>query len=393
MFTPFTPFTPKTPSAARHGFTLVELLVSVSVIGLLIALLMPAVQQARESGRMKTCLNNLRNCTVAVSNSVAARGSYPGFRAPMEVTLPGGSGPASDVQIPVGWVAQVLPYLERTDIYELWRDPQQAVAAGIDWPPQLRLDVLNCPSSPPPISLLSPCVYVANSGISDVFPTGLTTVSPFPADFQANGIFFNHFVQPPGTTSPGPFVFLPSIPPLVYTTQDYVTAHDGSSRTLMLSENNNVPIYAPSGTPPSGLTGGPGPWGDPATSGSERDTCFIWWPDKSPSNAMKINAPVATPDATNYYFYFVHPASNHPGGVNVSFCDGHARFLSQEIDYFVYCLLMTPHGAQCNTPGTINGLDGAGGTPWQASFPQFYHPGGDNFAYLRSQLLDDSDYQ
>ncbi len=180
---------------------------------------------------------------------------------------------------------------------------------------------------------------------------------------------------------------------MIYTTQDYVTAHDGSSQTLMLSENNNVPIYAVSGTPPPGLTGGPGSWGNPATSGSERNTCFIWWPDKTPSNAMKINAPPAAPDATNYYFYFVRPAANHPGGVNVSFCDGHARFLSQEIDYFVYCLLMTPYGAQCNTPGTLNGLDGAGGTPWQASFPQFYHPGGDNFAYLRNQLLDDSTFE
>jgi prepilin-type processing-associated H-X9-DG protein len=188
-------------------------------------------------------------------------------------------------------------------------------------------------------------------------------------------------------------VLLPSLPPLVYTTQDYVTAHDGSSQTLMLSENNNVPIYAVSGTPPPGLTGAPGSWGNPATSGSERNTCFIWWPDKNPSNAMKINTPPATPDATNYYFYFVRPAANHPGGVNVSFCDGHARFLSQEIDYFVYCLLMTPYGAQCNTPGTLNGLDGAGGTPWQASFPQFYHPGGDNFAYLRNQLLDDSAFE
>ncbi|HVX11143.1 MAG TPA: DUF1559 domain-containing protein [Pirellulales bacterium] len=384
---------PRKRSGPQGGFTLFDLLVSISIIGMLIALLLPAVQQARESGRTKTCLNHLRQCTLAVGNSVASRGIYPGFRAPLAVSLPDSDGTASDVQIPVGWVVQILPYLERSDVYAWWRNPAQAAAAGMDWPPQLRLDVLNCPSSPPLDSLMSPCIYVANSGISDMFPTGLTTMAPFPADFQANGMFFNHYVQPPGTTAPGPFVFLPSIPPFVYTTQEYVTAHDGSSQTLMLSENNNVPVYAVSGTPPPGLTGGPGSWGNPATSGSERNTCFIWWPDKNPSNAMKINASPATPDATNYYFYFVHPAANHPGGVNVSFCDGHARFLSQEIDYFVYCLLMTPYGAQCNTPGTLNGLDGAGGTPWQASFPQFYHPGGDNFAYLRSQLLDDSTFE
>jgi prepilin-type processing-associated H-X9-DG protein len=378
-------------SGIPGGFTLVDLLVSISVIGMLLALLMPAVQQARERGRTNTCRNNLKNCTLAVAHFASSRTTYPGFRAPLEVSLPDAGGPSVNVEIPVGWVVQILPYLERSDVYQLWRDPELAVSVGIDWPPQLRLDVLSCPSTPPTDSVKSPCVYVANSGISDAFPTGDTAaVSPFPADFQANGMFFNHYVQPPGTAPVADFVFMPSIPPLVYTTQNYVTAHDGASLTLMLSENDNVPIFAPSGVPPPGLTGGPGPWGDPATAGSERDTCFIWWPDRSPSEAMKINAVPSTPNAANYYFYFVHPASNHPGGVNVSFCDGQVRFLSQDVDYSVYCLLMTPYGAQCNTPGTINGLDGAGGTPWNANFPQFYHPGGDNYGYLRNAVLEEA---
>lgn len=375
-------------SADQRGFTLVEILVSISIIGMLVAMLLPAVQQSRESARSNVCRNNLHELTAAVANFVSAKTTYPGMREPLEVVLP---GTTKAVQVPVGWVVQILPYLERSDLYVLWRDPQQAAAAGVAWPPQVTIGVLNCPSSPPPNSLTSPCVYVANSGISDAFPIGTTApVSPFPADFQANGMFFNHCVQAPGTTSPGSFVFLPCLPPLIYTTQEYVTSHDGSAQTLMLSENNNVPVYAVSGVPPPGLTGAPANWGDPVTSGSERDTCFIWWPDKLPNPAMRINAPVSTPNAPNYYFFFVHPASNHPGGVNASFCDGHVRFISQEIDYFVYCLLMTPFGAQCNTPGTINGLDGAGGTPYNSSLPQFYHPNGDNYAYLRTALADES---
>ena len=116
---------------ARRAFTLVELLVVISIIGMLVALLLPAVQQAREAGRSNTCRNNLRNCTLAVLNFEAAKRQYPGWRQPMAVTLPGDN---VATPIPVSWVVVVLPYLERNDLYRLWRDPH-AAAAIITWPP------------------------------------------------------------------------------------------------------------------------------------------------------------------------------------------------------------------------------------------------------------------
>lgn len=368
----------------RQGFTIIEVLVVISIIGMLMALLLPAVQQAREAGRRNTCANNLKNVSLAVLNYESARGQYPGYREPMEVTLPGAS---AATKIPVSWVVTVLPYLERTDIYDLWRDPQQSASAGQPWPPQIYLQILVCPSSPPPSSVKAPCVYVVNSGMGDIYvyvaTAGVTSVA-YPADWQANGIFFNHFFQPAGNNLV-PFVSAPCIEPLVYTNQNYVTVSDGSSHTLMISENNNVPTFAPVGAPSQGLSSGPASWADPGVAAYERQSCFIFRPEKYPDPALKING--QTSGSAANYEYFLHPASAHPGGVNASFCDGHVRYLADSIDYGVFCLLMTPHGAQCNTPGTVNGLDGAGGIP---TYPASGWYTTSNYSYLRTALVDDS---
>jgi prepilin-type processing-associated H-X9-DG protein len=180
----------------------------------------------------------------------------------------------------------------------------------------------------------------------------------------------------------------------VYQNHEYVTVNDGSSTTLMLSENNNVPVFAADFVRPNALSGGPASWGDPGTAAYEKQGSFVWWPDANPDPAKKINGASKPKAVDDYYYFYLHPASNHPSGVNVSFCDGHVRFVSQEIDYYIFCLLMTPKGSQCNTPGTVGGLDGQGGTtldpatgmPYQ---PLFYYSVA-NYPYLRTALIDDS---
>ena len=234
----------------RQVFMLVELLVVISIIGMLMALLLPAVQQAREAGRSNTCRNNLRNCTLAVSNLVSAKINYPGFRPPLEI--PDGSSSPGSFKIPAGWVVQILPFIERRDVYNLWKNAPHNPPQGAAWPPQIYIDVLNCPSSPPPTTDGAPCAYVANSGMHDKFPAGFTGNGPlpFPADFRANGVFSNQYIQPPNVPAPAPFgIWPPNVPPLIYTSQDYIAVNDGASSTLMLSENNNVPLFAPQRCP------------------------------------------------------------------------------------------------------------------------------------------------
>jgi prepilin-type N-terminal cleavage/methylation domain-containing protein len=94
----------------RAAFTLIELLVVMVIVGLLIALLLPAVQKAREAARVTTCSNQLKQIGLAMANFEARKGHYPSggkFAAPN----------SSGAQNPWSVLAQILPHLEQTNLY------------------------------------------------------------------------------------------------------------------------------------------------------------------------------------------------------------------------------------------------------------------------------------
>ena len=96
-------------SKSQHGFTLVELLVVIAIIGILIALLLPAVQAAREAARRMQCTNNLKQLGLALHNYHITERSFPP------------SAGWSDVAPPVmtkGFLVPLLPYLEQQTIYD-----------------------------------------------------------------------------------------------------------------------------------------------------------------------------------------------------------------------------------------------------------------------------------
>ncbi|MGH7194637.1 MAG: type II secretion system protein, partial [Candidatus Saccharimonadales bacterium] len=92
------------------GFTVLELLVVISIIGMVVSLLLPAVQQAREAGRRVQCQNNLKQQALAVQGIESATGRYP--TAGWGAWWVGDPDRATGVHQPGGWVYCTLPYLE-----------------------------------------------------------------------------------------------------------------------------------------------------------------------------------------------------------------------------------------------------------------------------------------
>jgi len=341
-------------SRKRFGFTLVELLVVITIIGMLMALLLPAVQAAREAGRRASCANNQRNVGLAMLQRESVTHKFPGYRNPLIQAdgtpyLPGGSQSTASFH----WVISFFAYLERMDLHNQWNsyaDGQQPTAL-------VQVPVLLCPSDADKLSLKTPCCFIVNGGVHDV-QCAYNSVSIRPCDWRDNGVFFD---RDPGFA-----------PCAAQANIDFISSHDGSSNTLLLSQNLNAGEWAP-----LDRTGG-------IQSVHEGYTTFLWHDAPAASGPLpanpshRINGP-ASP--SSWSIDLARPSSNHPGGVNVVFCDGNTRFLSESIEYLVYCLLMSPNGKNtrfCRAPLTPNG------------YPPIYDGDGNGVPDVREKVLDAS---
>jgi prepilin-type N-terminal cleavage/methylation domain-containing protein/prepilin-type processing-associated H-X9-DG protein len=294
------------------GFTLVELLVVIAIIGTLMGLLLPAVQSAREAGRRNTCSNNLNQLGKAIVAYDGRMGFLPGWKNPSLAQ----SGTAQ-----YSWTVELLPSLERRDLYSFAELNVSGTLPASPGP----ISIFLCPSSPsdPSESLIA---YAGNCGDYGR------------SNGKGNGVFFNRA----GASTIG---------------LDYIGNGDGTSNTLLFTER--------CGANASGLAS----WNHGQQScttvsmtiaSAPTTPAFVLPGTLTTGRVINVTSGTTTPgldndgNATSLPEADVFPSSNHPGGVNVVFCDGHTQFLKDTIAPVVLSQLMTSRTENA----TNNGVGG-----------------------------------
>lgn len=272
--------------APPRGFTLVELLVVITIIGMLAALVGPALISAFTTARGTDCQNNLRQIGIAATSFESRKGYLPGYMNPKLH--------ASATQNP-SWQLVLLNDLDRQSVYKSWLD----YAAG-DAP---YLQILVCNDDNTAIGRSGPMTsYAVNTGkaghavtanVANPIYDGLCHDLSNPAMAKQRRVALDQIV-------------------------------DGASMTVLASENLDADQYLSTASDPEDIYGIS--WGGTqliANKNSGKRTLFT------------------TPD-----FQYARPSSNHKTSFNAVFAGGNTRQIDENIDLLIWNSLMTPNGRQ-----------------------------------------------
>ena len=332
---------------SRNAFTLVELLVVIAIIGVIAAMLLPAVQYAREAARRATCNNSLRQLAVATTGHEGRKSRLPG-----SLEIIGGK--------PASWVVALLPDLEQQQVYDRWADATVSLAAA-DTP---FIGLLYCPSQPGRDNTIPSSSYIANMGLAarggDSAPINRGAVVSAPngnyhywtAGRKENGAFVDRYSSKANNWSV-------SDHSITVTSTDF---RDGKGTTMLFAEN----LVAGQWPDTSAVGGLPGRrtgmvWLYANESGVPTDpnwiTKAVITPGSVPAVARVNGNKKALPSIGGPEH--CRPSAMHSGGVNAAFADGSTRFLSEKVAYHVYQSLLTLRDDHSDMPHSKYVLKGS----------------------------------
>lgn len=357
------------PKHNRSAFTLVELLVVIAIIGILIALLLPAVQAAREAARRNSCLNNMHQLGIVLHNFHDTRGHLPSSLRPPGLT----SAPR------VSWETFALPYFEQQSVYDRfdqtksWQDNTNAnPTAALDQQYSNRtlvgtkIAALQCPSSPLPDRLDSvpednnfdnttPSIAATATTIAQP-GTACSAASDYAAVIGVDPILVTKGLLAPNADGKG---MMPK-----NEKPRFADVTDGLSNTIAIVESAARPYLfrngrriGPTGTLKPHVNGGG--WCRPASdimiTGSNQDGLSLVEP--KPAGEKQYGPCIGCTNGEDVdQKPFPHPVYNtegtsqpyalHPGGFNVLLGDGSARFIPKTVDIKVFCAMVTRDKAE-----------------------------------------------
>jgi len=311
----------------QHGFTLVELLVVIAIIGLLMALLLPAIQAARESARRSQCSNNMRQIALAMNTHENSMKSYPPGNTLLMDYQPAAPPPdpanptTPELQIydgSMGWPVFILEYMEQTSLYDKMDTEKLAYTfdggPGSDFEDKEHGNVDNryvaenmpnifaCPSAEQTKPLNTQKDYAVNGG------------SGFPEREPRNrdGIFYANSATRPSDIT------------------------DGLSNTIMILESCHLGVKVT--TDAAGKT----------VTEKANYNPFFWVNKVGQGYVVPVDGDNNTLRINNRKDSVLNRAarSAHPAGINVAMCDGSLHFLQQKINHDIYKGLCTRSGGE-----------------------------------------------
>lgn len=304
----------------RRGFTLVELLVVIAIIGVLVALLLPAVQAAREAARRTSCANKIRQLGIAVHNFHDTMNKLPPGASATVLPNPNPSGGTATIR-GTSWIVYTLPFFEQAALYNMYRfdlhydDPINTLVGEVIVP------TLYCPSGPDPKKHLDPNAGVTKNVTTHYYGVMGPAGSTNPSTITIDGVTYNFTVGSPGAngawSAEGMMSQYQDTAGSVSTGRQIRLANvtDGTSNTLMLAERARML--------PPGQTNDYRSWirGQNGGSGATKNVT-------NPINAAFYNG------SSN--FNDISFGSQHPGGCHFALGDASVKFIQQNIDLNVY---------------------------------------------------------